>query len=104
HERILRLSHTPTLDDRQRRITDWSTMPLLASLIDSHPLAGTTDEDFAFGMARLISGFESLLSEQDTKASGRRPAARRASRTSAATSKAAPRKQTAGGRARAAAS
>jgi AcrR family transcriptional regulator len=77
HDRILRLSNTPTLDDRQRRMTDWSTMPLLGSLIDRHPLAGTTDEDFAFGMARLISGFETLLREQDYGAAGGRPAARR---------------------------
>jgi AcrR family transcriptional regulator len=67
HDRILRLSDTPTLDDRQRWITDWSTMPLLESLVERHPLAGTTDEDFAFGMARLISGFEALLRDQDTK-------------------------------------
>jgi AcrR family transcriptional regulator len=129
HDRILRLSNTPTLDDRQRRMIDWSTMPLLDSLIDRHPLAGTTDEDFAFGMARLISGFEALLREQDTNASGRRPATKRvtaakpapgpgeraASRRatssgagaaakdavgSAATSKAAPRSQSAGGRTR----
>ena len=129
HDRILRLSNTPTLDDRQRRMIDWSTMPLLDSLIDRHPLAGTTDEDFAFGMARLISGFEALLREQDTNASGRRsatkrvtaakPAARSGERAasrratassagaaakdavgSAATSKAAPRSQGAGGRTR----
>jgi AcrR family transcriptional regulator len=81
HDRILRLSDTPTLDvgDRQRRITDWSTMPLLESLIDRHPLAGTTDEDFEFGMARLISGFEVLLREQDTKAVGRRSTTRQVS-------------------------
>jgi hypothetical protein len=79
HDRILRLSDAPTLDDRQRRIADWSTMPLLGSQIDRHPLAGTTDEDFAFGMALLISGFEALLREQGTKAEGRRPAARRVS-------------------------
>ena len=81
HDRILRLSNTPTLDDRQRRIIDWSTMPLLGSLIDRHPLAGTSDEDFEFGMGRLISGFEALLRDQDTpdsRAAGRRPAARRA--------------------------
>jgi AcrR family transcriptional regulator len=65
HDRILRLSDAPTLDERQRRITDWSTMPLLESQIDRHPLAGTTDEDFEFGIARLISGFEALLAEQD---------------------------------------
>ena len=132
HDRILRLSNTPTLDDRQRRMIDWSTMPLLDSLIDRHPLAGTTDEDFAFGMARLISGFEALLREQDTQAtkvsgrrsatkrvtaakpaarSGERAASRRATASSAgaaakdavgsaATSKAAPRSQGAGGRTR----
>jgi AcrR family transcriptional regulator len=79
HDRILRLSHTPTLDGRQRRITDWSSMPLLESLLDSHPLAGTTDEDFEFGMARLISGFETLLREQDAKPTGRKSATGRAS-------------------------
>ena len=71
HDRILRLSDAPTLDERQRRIADWSTMPLLESQIDRHPLAGTTDEDFEFGIARLISGFEALLAEQD----GKRPSA-----------------------------
>jgi hypothetical protein len=129
HDRILRLSDTPTLDERQRRIADWSTMPLLESQIDRHPLAGTTDEDFAFGMGRLISGFEALLREQDAKAgrrasarrvtaarpaarSGERAAPRRASRPgsgaaakpavrSAAASKAAPDSQAAGGRTRA---
>jgi AcrR family transcriptional regulator len=77
HDRILRLSDAPTLDERQRRIADWSTMPLLQSQIDRHPLAGTTDEDFEFGMARLISGFEALLAEQDGKAAGGSSAARR---------------------------
>lgn len=77
HDRILRLSDAPTLDSRQRRMTDWSTMPLLESQIDRHSLAGTTDEDFAFGMARLISGFEALLREQDTKTAGRQPATKR---------------------------
>jgi AcrR family transcriptional regulator len=122
HDRILRLSDTPTLDDRQRRMIDWSTMPLLESQIDRHPLAGTTDEDFAFGMARLISGFEALLREQDTKTAGRQPATKQATvgkaaprsgeraasrRTaakpaakSAAASKAAPGSQAAGGRTR----
>ena len=52
-------------------------MPLLESLVDRHPLAGTTDEDFAFGMGRLISGFEALLAEQDTEAAARQPATRR---------------------------
>ena len=40
HDRILRLSNTPTLDERQRRIADWSTMPLLESQIDHHALRG----------------------------------------------------------------
>jgi AcrR family transcriptional regulator len=130
NERILRLSDAPTLDDRQRRIADWSAMPLLEGLVDRHPLAGTTDEDFAFGMARLISGFEALLREQNTKAAGRQSATKRvtaakraassgeraapqraaASRSgaaakpaarSAATSKATAGSQTAGGRTRA---
>jgi len=56
---------------------DWSTMPLLESQIGRHPLAGTTDEDFAFGMARLISGFEALLREQDIKTAGRQAATKR---------------------------
>ena len=77
HDRILRLSNAPTLDERQRRIADWSTMPLLESQIDRHSLAGTTDENFEFGMARLISGFEALLREQEAKAGGRQPAAKR---------------------------
>ena len=78
HDRILRLSNAPTLDsDRQRRMTDWSTMPLLESQIDRHPLAGTTDEDFDFGMARLMSGFEALLREQDAKPAGRQSARRK---------------------------
>jgi AcrR family transcriptional regulator len=81
HDRILRLSDTPTLDDRQLRIADWSSMPLLESQIDRHPLAGTTDEDFEFGMARLISGFEALLGEQEPKAGGRQPAAKRETAT-----------------------
>jgi AcrR family transcriptional regulator len=75
HDRILRLADAPTLDERQRRIADWSTMPLLESQIDRHPLAGTTDEDFEFGIARLISGFETLLAEQDGKPAGRPSAA-----------------------------
>ena len=54
HDRILRLSHAPTLDSRQRKMIDWSSMPLLESQLDRHPLAGTTDEDFQFGLARLI--------------------------------------------------
>jgi AcrR family transcriptional regulator len=76
HDRILRLSDAPTLDERQRRITDWSTMPLLESQIDRHSLAGTTDKDFEFGLGRLISGFEALLAEQDSKP-GRAPSAKR---------------------------
>jgi AcrR family transcriptional regulator len=114
HDRILRLSNTPTLDDRQRQLTDWSTMPLLGSLVDDHLFAGTSDEDFAFGMSRLISSFETLLAEQGkTEPAGRQPATRRATAAqpaakgtarSAAKSKAAPRAQAAGGRTRTAAS
>jgi len=66
HERILQRSKTPTLDTaRQRQITDWSSMPLLERMLDRHPLAGTTDEDFEFGLAGLVSGFETLLREQE---------------------------------------
>ncbi|MCX5055275.1 MULTISPECIES: TetR/AcrR family transcriptional regulator [unclassified Streptomyces] len=64
HDRLLRRSNTPTLDQRQQRMTDWSSMPVLASLLDRHPLAGTTDEDFAFSAARLLCGFEVALAEQ----------------------------------------
>jgi AcrR family transcriptional regulator len=70
-DRTLRLSDAPTLDDRQERLADWSTMPLLGSLVDRHLFAGTTDEDFTFGMRRLISGFEALLADQDAKGAGR---------------------------------
>lgn len=65
HDRILRLGHTPTLDSRQRRMTDWNSMPILESLIGKYSLAGTSDEDFAFGVGRLLCGFEHLLAEQD---------------------------------------
>jgi AcrR family transcriptional regulator len=74
HDRILRLSNAPTLDERQRRIAD---MSLLESQLDHHAPAGTSDEDFEFGMRRLISGFEALLGEQEAKAGGRQPAANR---------------------------
>lgn len=61
HDRILRLANAPTLDSaRQHRITDWSKLPVLGSLIDRHTLAGTSDEDFEFALSRLISGFEAL--------------------------------------------
>lgn len=89
HDRILRLSNTPTLDGRQRRMTDWSSMPLLESLIDRYPLAGTTDEDFAFGMQRLINGFEALLHEQDAKSNGRSGTAGRSGARASAPRKAA---------------
>src|SRR5258708_40345829 len=59
-------------------MTDRSTMPLLGGLIGRQSVAGTTDEDFEFGMGRLISGFEALLREQDTKTGGRQVAAKRA--------------------------
>ena len=108
HDRILRLSNAPTLDERQRRITDWSTMPLLESQIDRHPLAGTTDEDFEFGLGRLISGFVSLLAEQDSKpgraSSAKRVTAKPAAKAPAkpaAASKAATGSESAGGRTRA---
>lgn len=65
HGRILQLSNAPTLDSRQKRMTDWSSMPILASLLDDYDLAGTHDEDFEFGVARLICGFEVLLREQE---------------------------------------
>jgi AcrR family transcriptional regulator len=68
HDRILRLSQTPSIDGehgRLRRVTDWRSMPILDSMIDKHQLAGTSDEDFAFGVGRLLCGFEHLLAEQD---------------------------------------
>jgi AcrR family transcriptional regulator len=83
HDRILRLSHAPTLDSRQRKMIDWSSMPLLESQLDRHPLAGTTDEDFQFGLARLISGFESLLREETSKPAPR-TAGKRIARPAAA--------------------
>jgi AcrR family transcriptional regulator len=108
HDRILRLSNAPTLDERQRRITDWSTMPLLESQLDRHPLAGTTDEDFEFGLGRLISGFVSLLAEQDSKpgraSSAKRVTAKPAAKVPAkpaAASKTATGSESAGGRTRA---
>jgi AcrR family transcriptional regulator len=65
-DRILRMGNSPTTDTaRQRRMTDWSQLPVLDSLVDRHPLSGTSDEDFEFGVARLIAGFEQLLREQD---------------------------------------
>jgi AcrR family transcriptional regulator len=66
-ERQLRLAHTPTLDSaKQRRMmTDWSAMPVLDSLLDRYPLAGTSDEDFEFATGRLMCGFEVLLKEQE---------------------------------------
>jgi AcrR family transcriptional regulator len=65
HDRILRLSDTPTLDRRGRRLSDWEGMPILGALTAKYPLAGTSDEDYAFGVGRLICGFEVLLAEQD---------------------------------------
>jgi len=64
HDRILRLSDTPTLDTRSRRLSDWRSMPILAALTAKYPLAGTSDEDYAFGVGRLLCGFEILLAEQ----------------------------------------
>lgn len=68
HDRILRLSDTPTLDRRVRRRFDWSSMPILTALTEKYPLAGTSDEDYVFGVGRLICGFEVLLAEQDESA------------------------------------
>jgi AcrR family transcriptional regulator len=68
HDRILRLANTPTLDARSRRVADWKTMPILGALTEKYPLAGTSDEDYAFGVARLICGFEVLLAEQGAAA------------------------------------
>src|SRR5258708_30862745 len=73
HDRILRLSDAPTLDDRQRRMIDWPTMPLLERLIDRHPLAGTTEEDFAFGMAPFSFGFGAAFQGPGPKRAGRQP-------------------------------
>ncbi len=68
HERILRLANAPTIDAaRQRHMTDWSHLPVLDGLIDRHPISGTSDEDFEFGIARLICGFEVLLREQSQR-------------------------------------
>jgi AcrR family transcriptional regulator len=64
HDRILRLANTPTLDSRSRRLSDWKTMPILESLLARYPLAGTSSQDYAFGVGRLICGFEVLLAEQ----------------------------------------
>ena len=65
HDRILRLSHTPSLENgRQARMTDWSIMPILGSLAEKYNFAGTGDSDFEFGLDRLICGFETLLAEQ----------------------------------------
>jgi AcrR family transcriptional regulator len=67
HDRVLRLSNAPTLDlTRQPRMADWTTMPILASMVDRYSFSGTFDEDFEFGLDRLICGFERLLAEQDT--------------------------------------
>lgn len=68
HGRILRLSNAPTLERaRQRRMTDWSTMPVLGKLIDDYDLAGIQDTDFDFALDLLICGVEVLLSEQGAR-------------------------------------
>jgi AcrR family transcriptional regulator len=65
HDRVLQLSNAPTLDlNRQPRMADWATMPILGSLVDRYSFSGTFDDDFAFGLDRLICGFELLLAEQ----------------------------------------
>jgi AcrR family transcriptional regulator len=65
HDRVLRLSNAPTLDlTRQPRMADWTTMPILATMVDRYSFSGTFDDDFEFGLDRLICGFERLLEEQ----------------------------------------
>jgi AcrR family transcriptional regulator len=64
NDRMLRLANAPTLDQRQSKIADWSVMPLLGSLVHDHSFAGTTNEDFEFGMSQLIVGFEAVLRQQ----------------------------------------
>jgi hypothetical protein len=71
YERTLRRSNAAILGMRQRHIIDWSGMPILDSLIDEHPLSGTTDEDFEFGISRMIEGFEALLRDQSAPADQR---------------------------------
>ncbi len=65
HDRLLRLSNASTLDARQSRVVDWATMPLLGSLAADYSFTGTREDDFEFGLDRLICGFERLLTEQD---------------------------------------
>lgn len=74
-DRLLRITDSPTLDERQRDIIDWSGLPLLHSQIDSRPLAGTTDEDFEFGLERLVVGFEELLRRERREHKARRGSA-----------------------------
>jgi hypothetical protein len=62
--RTLRRSNAAILGVRQRYMVDWSGMPIMDSLIDEHPLSGTSDEDFEFGISRMIEGFEALLRGQ----------------------------------------
>lgn len=71
HDRILRLSGADMNRD-PRSLTDWSSMPVLESMLDRHALTGTTDENFEFGLARLIAGFSALLVEQEADQAGRR--------------------------------
>lgn len=71
YERTLRRSNAAILGTRQRHMIDWSGMPILDSLIDEHPLSGTSDEDFEFGISRMIEGFEALLRDQSASADQR---------------------------------
>jgi AcrR family transcriptional regulator len=64
YERTLRRSNAVILGGRQRQMIDWSGLPQLDSMIDRQPLAGTSDEDFEFGISRFIAGFEARLAEQ----------------------------------------
>jgi AcrR family transcriptional regulator len=64
HERILIRSGAPTLDGRQVRMTDWSSMPVLQQVVDHRPLAGTTDDDFEFSLVRIFAGIEAMLEQR----------------------------------------
>ena len=64
HGSILKRSHSPLLDDRRRRIADWSQMPTLRALVGDHSIGGIDDDDFEFGLTNLIDGFARLRSDE----------------------------------------
>lgn len=88
-ERSLRRSHAPTLDSRQRRMTDWRDLPLLDSLSEQRPLAGTTDADFEFAVNAMLLGFEAVLA--GSKAGAPAAAKRKATNRSAGKSESGPK-------------